>query len=230
MKSINKFANDKVKWFLIPAFTIIFIIGVSGCMHNLSHEKEILAHLEQKYGIEFISLGFEVGSNSVMNCYPKGGCPEADRVKANIRVFSDKNTETEFGDTYFGIIIREDLEAEVFDAISDLPLPMKVFFDSETNFNNIFDSTKTYANFKQWRNNGNPWRINATVTVSINDFDNSEKEEYANKIFDIIEEDGFTGGIRVRFYSSEVFEKLTRTNFIELADDIVFSRNLNRPS
>ena len=71
--------------FIMLFLIIIFMIGISGCMNlpqsEASIQKELLAHLSQKYnGQEFIPLFMEFNATAILNCYPKDSDPEADRV------------------------------------------------------------------------------------------------------------------------------------------------------
>ena len=203
--------------FLILSLIAILIIGGTGCINiplsDSAMKNELLTHLYEKYGVEFepIKLVRGGGSNTLY-CYPKGGCPEEDRIWVNKERVQG---EMYFRDTYFTIIIREDLEAEVFAAISDLPLPKKVLLESDTLIfdpSNIFESTKTYADLMQAINDGNASaRFSIAVAISADDLNESEREEYANQIFDRLEKDGFPGLVNILFYPSEAFEKITRS-------------------
>ena len=220
----------------IFALTLIIIltIGVSGCMGQ-SNKKIMLEHLEKKYGKEFgvwhVSKSgyFPWGGTPFMDCYPKDGDPETDHVK--VEMSPDK---THIKDGYFGILIREDVEADVLSYLSDFSLPMKVYYGRSDYYDNIFDGTKTYADYKEWDNeeSGFSKRLDVTFAVPIDDTDPSKKEEYADQIFDKLEQNGFYSSITVRFYPSEVFEKITRANFIELYkvryEYALFSKIINR--
>ena len=216
---------------LALSLATILMIGAGGCMKpkSESNEKRMLRHLREKYGQEFITLGMRGGGyfgggSSILDCYPAGGDPDVDYVCVEM-------LGTTIDDTYFGIIIREDVEAEVLAVLSDLPLPMKAYFRGDAGyFDETFDGTKTYADFKQWEiNRGKRYRFKVTVAVPMDDTDKSEKEEYAKQIFDRLEKDNFHGRVFVRFYPSEVFEKLTRANYIDLhkSEYANFSESLN---
>ena len=228
----------KFKQCLALSLAIIITIGVSGCMNILqSNESRMLKHLSQKYnGQKFITLYMDGGGyfgqgTTKLHCYPKGGDPKADRVW--VETWTTKEGERIIQDSYFGIIIREDLEAEVLAACSGLPLPMKAYLVSGNMcYDDIFDGSKTYADFKQWINDGNSKRLNVTVSVSADGFDKSEKEQYANQIHDKLEKDGFCGFASVLFYPGEAFDQLTRTNHNELAyqyhdEYAIFSESIN---
>jgi len=215
---------------------IILTIGVSGCMGQ-SNKKIMLEHLEKKYGKEFgvwhVSKSgyFPWGGTPFMDCYPKGGDPETEHVK--IEMNKDENGEITFRDNYFGILIREDFEEDMLSILADLPLSMKAYYsNSPPFFNEIFDGTKTYADFKQWVKDGNSQGLTITIAVPMDGTDKSEKEEYANQIFEKFEQDVFLYSVDVRFYPSEVFEKITRANFIELYkvryEYALFSKIINR--
>jgi len=203
-----------LKRILALALLFILTIGLSGC----TNKKEImLEHLKEKYGQEFVP-GYMAGISTypTLFCYPKGGDPETDRVWIEMTEYTDGSFS--FRDTYFGIIIREDVEAEVLAACSDLPLPMKAYFDSgDGAYNNLFDSTKTYADLKEDEiDSGERYNHAVTIAIPFDGTDDDEKEKYATQIFDKIEQNGYYGRIFVRCYPSEVFEKITRKNVFEL--------------
>ena len=186
----------------------------------------MLRCLSEKYaGQEFISLGVEKsGIYSIsdlftskeygMSCYPKGGDPEADKVSVTM----EKYSEILFSDTYFGIVIREDFEADILSALSDLPPAMKVYL-SQGSFSTDqdFDGTQTYADFKKWQlYSKEPKWFSFTIAVAMNGADESEKEAYANQMFDLLEKDIVYGSITVRYYPSDVFEEITRENVYDI--------------
>ena len=82
---------------------------------------------------------------------------------------------------------------------------------------------------KQWNNdpNNDPCWFTVTVVVSADGLDKSGKEEYEKKIHDKLEEDSLRMSAIVRFYPSETFKKLTRTNFLDLTEPYVFTESIN---
>ena len=188
-----------------------------------SSESIILKHLKAKYGREFIrkdmtNSAFFFRGDPVLYGYPKGGDPDTDKVTATMT--KGENGKREFRDNYFGIMIREDFEADVLAAISDLPQPMKAYSSyNPPYFNEIFDGTKTYADLKQWGiDRGDPKRLDVTIAVPMDGMDKTEKEEYANQVFNKLQQNEYYGLALVCFYPSEVFESITRKNFLDLSD------------
>jgi len=207
----------------ILTVTILLMIGVTGCMDlRTSNEKikdELLAYLSQKYnGQEFVFVGMENtgyfgNGTTVLHCYPKGGDPETDKVW--VETWENEVDGKVIKDNYFWLIVREDVEAEVIAALSGLPLPMKVYNSGIGTVDNALDGSKTYDDLKREE----PF-FDITVVVSMDGTNKSEKEEYANQIFDKIEPNGCRWGIDVCFFPSEAFEKVQRalTNRNELAE------------
>ena len=130
-----------------------FITDISGEESDTVYSEEImLQHLSEKYnGQEFIisrtSLSYAFGGHPIWDCYPKGGDPETDEFF--VEPEKNENGETIFRDNYFGILIREDIEAEVIETCAGMGLPMKVYSRGINCTDNKFDGTKTYADLKQ---------------------------------------------------------------------------------
>jgi len=72
--------------------------------------------------------------------YPTHGNPHEDFIRMR-RHGSEENAR--FFDTFFGVIIRDEIEAVITAALADISLPFKVFFSSDIYyFDNEFDGTK----------------------------------------------------------------------------------------
>lgn len=217
------------KRFLILLLIIIITIGVISCMGILRTDESImLEHLSEKYnGQEFISIGISgshnFGGDPILYCYPKGGDPEADKVK--VTMSKVKNGKRSFSDSYFNIIIREDFEADVLAVLSDMPLPMKVYYSGTSYLDEIFDGTKTYADFKQWEiDRGEPYLFDVEVVLLCEDVENGE--QYANQIFDKLEKDNYHGSVVVFIVSDAgIYEKITRNNWSEIWSEIYREAN-----
>ena len=189
---------------------------------------EILEVIGKKYNTEFVALALERGHSDLLIAYVQGGDTDEDLVRAQ-RVVRDDNAE--YNDTYFGIIIREDIEAEILAVCSGIEPPMRVLYPSNVFFyDNIFDGTKNYADFKQWIADGNPWRFDATIILSLDEI--AEGETYANKVFEKLEKADFCGYIHVVVLQSEDFAKLTRTNLNDIlkqydSQTTLFTKSIN---
>ena len=179
----------------------------------------VLQHLSEKYnGQEFI---VSYASNSYggwltpyWECYPKGGDSETDKVY--VELIKNENGETIFRDDYFGILIREDIEAEVIETCVGMGMPMKVYSEGLGRLDNSFDSTKTYADLKQAIMEG---KEDCTFDISIfllcEDIEN--REEYANQIFDQLSEDGFDKIIDICMIADEkIYDQITRKNCYDI--------------
>ena len=207
--------------FIIAA---LIILGVSSCMgDDLMSDSEIsdylLEYLEEKYnGQEFVPIRF--GNDYIFRCYPKGGDPEADLVKVKMRSYKKEDPNREIRDDYFGIFIREDAEADIANVLSDFELPMKIYYNRSGWYDNIWDGTKTYAEYKAWRNeNGKRNMMDFDICVFADGLDISEKEDYANQVFKILKENDYSGLMCVMFYPSEALENANRINIYQLADE-----------
>ena len=177
-----------------------------------SHEAvrdEILEHLYKKYGIEFEAISLDLGQDAFLIAYPKGGDINTDIVQVQ-RIKRDGVVE--FKDTYFGIIIREEIENEITNILSDIDLPFKVFAASDMfYFNNIFDSTKALSDYRQWEGSHG---LQANIVFELEDFTNAE--DYANRVFNKLEEAGQIMLINTNFFPSEIYAKISRANLLDI--------------
>jgi hypothetical protein len=214
---------------------IISTVGLGGCdIDNIpsnpdttippsqrgAHERreqigaEILAHMYEKYGVEFNIRGHDWDRyQDMLTLYPVWGTFEHERVRVNRRVI---NGEVSILDTYFNIIMREDHEAEVLGFLSDIDLPMKAFSHGSGGFlDNIFDGTKTFADFRR-EGSGAVQSLSVSIAVSY-DGDRENHETIANQIFDALAEAGYAGLVHLSIFDDdELFQTLTRTNRHEI--------------
>ena len=202
---------------VIFALTLITLLtlGLSGCESITA--KRCLKHLSEKYnGQEFIvkytkNGGLFGGGTDYLFCYPKGGDPDTDEV--TVETWKPKGEERIFTDTYFELLIREDVEAEMLAILSDINLPMKVYNTEVSGVeDHRFDSTKTYADVKKAISSD---EINCLFDFSIfllcEDIEN--REQYANKIFDMLEKNNYRGLMAICVISdTDLFERVTRKN------------------
>lgn len=189
---------------------------------------EILEHLNKKYNKEFVAIALERGYSDILHCYVQGGDPDDDNVHAQ-RIM--QNNTSEYNDTYFGIIIREEIEAEIMSLCTNINIPMQVFYLSNSlYYDNMFDSTKNYADLKQWIANGNPWRFTITIVLPL-DVANNENI-YASQIFEILAATGFKGLVNICILPNEGFVKVTRTTLNDIlrqydGQTSLFSESIN---
>jgi len=198
---------------LAIVFAILLFLG--GCsmlnMFTESYEDirdEMLQHLYEKYGIEFTGVSLERGHHDHLIAYPTGGDRDNDFVSMQRHV---RDGEVEFRDTFFGVILRDDLEARVASVLADIGLPFKVFFSPRaTVYDNKFDGTKTFADFNAWVIEGNPFRLSINVTFGI---ESTEcLDAYADRAFEKIRETGYSLGVVLTFAPIEIFEQIDRSN------------------
>jgi hypothetical protein len=191
---------------------------------------ELLEFVYNKYNVELTPIVLNRGYTYELVCYVTGGDPIADRVRVQRTKIENV---FEYGDTYFGFVIREDVEAEILAMCSDIDVPMKAFYPSEHSYyNNIFDDTKTYADLKQWIEDGNPGTSNITIVLSLENAE--ETETYSNRVFESLENAGFRGLVGVLSLPSEGFARVNRTNIDDLNREYnynvktkLFSKSIN---
>ena len=214
-------------------FTTLLFLGGCGMLNMFTESyedirDEMLQHLYEKYGVEFIGDSLERGSHDFLIAYPKYGDMQEDHVRMQ-RHGSGENVR--FSDTFFGVIIRDEIESIITTALADIGLPFKVFFSSHIYyFDNKFDSTKTFADFNAWVAEGNRMRITIGVWLEFNADENVD--EYANRAFEYIEELGYLLHVNLQFAPTIVFEQVTRSNRITIlqqsrGERTTFNRSVN---
>jgi hypothetical protein len=201
------------------AAAIVMIMGVTACMgirfeSDESIRDEMLEFLSNKYnGQEFTARALERDYSDTLYCYVQGGDPIADRVEV---VRKGKGRVKEYRDTYFGILIREYAEDDVLSMCSDIEIPMQAFYATHYYYDNMWDYTKNYADFKEWINDGNPWRFNIAIVISIENIE--DREYYAEQVYTKLTEAGYKGLLAVLAVSDiDVYNKITRENLDELS-------------
>ena len=199
-------------------FVLLVAIGSAGCKE--SNESIMMAHLQEKYpGQEFVKLrvgkaGYFGTGVPYMTCYPKGGDPVNDQV--TVEMNKTEEGEIYFLEDYYGIFIREDIEADVLDILSDMNLPMKVYLDGTGFFGDTCDSTTTYADFKKALIAGEEhWRASISVFMLCEDIDN--REVYAKQAFEMLSEDGIERIIDICVIADKnIYREVTRKNRTEV--------------
>jgi len=185
------------------------MMGVS-CMDPQTRadrvRNEMFEHLEKKYGKEFTEILFILRYDSVNNnnrsrltCYPTGGNPETDRVTV-------MRTGRNIRDNYFGIFIREEVEAEIERICELLSLDVKVFSIGRSYFDNKYDATKDYSDIKSAR------YFIRNVRIAVLAEQDNDMEAISEQIFQTLMDEGLAGFYAVFFLTEEGFNTLTREN------------------
>lgn len=215
----------KVRW-LILLLSILAVAAFFVVTYMNSTERLVQKYLSEKYpGQEFIITSISKGGyfgigSTYMTGYPKGGDPETDKfdVKTYIPVDENGNEgEREFWDNYFAILIREDVEADVFAMLSDLNLPMKVYYRENAYYGMDYDSTNTYADLKKDIVEGKSERwINVSIFLLCKEEENSK--QYAQQIYDtLLSEKGVIFSSDVYMVTDEtIYKEITRKNYYDL--------------
>lgn len=215
----------QVKW-LILAFSILAVAAFFLVTYMNSTERLVQKCLSEKYpGQEFIITSirkggyFGIGSTYVTG-YPKGGDPETDKFEVQTYIPVGENGqkgERRFWDNYYAILIREDVEADVIDTLSDVNLPMKVYYRESGYYEREDDSTKTYAKLKAEILEGkSPRRITVSIFLLCKDAENSK--QYAQQIYDtLLSENGVIFRADVYMVADEtIYKEITRKNYYDV--------------
>jgi len=173
---------------------------------------EMLQNLHEKYGIEFTADSLERGSQDYLIAFPAGGNMQEDFVRIQRH---GTGGSVRFNDTFFGVIIRDDLESGVAAALAGIGLPFKVFFSTDSfAFNNKFNGTKNLADFNAWIEDGNSSRLPITIILGVETNDGAET--VANAAFKKIQKTGYMLHVTLNFTPNEIFEQITRENRVNM--------------
>ena len=209
--------NQKIKTrkhsILAIVFAILLFLGGCGMLNMFTESyedirDEMLQHLYEKYGIEFTGVSLERGHHDHLIAYPTSGDRDNDFVSMQRHV---RDGEVEFRDTFFGVIMRDEIEAIVRDALVDIGLPNKVFFSTRTVvYDDKFDGTKNLADFNQWVEEGNSMHLAIGVTLGTDSVESISV--YADRAFEKLQETGYLLHVSLQFAPLAVFEQITREN------------------
>lgn len=219
------------KRLLALLMSFIIMIGAGGCMSTT--ERQMRAYLSEKYpGQEFITVSISAGGifNEAprMTFYPKGGDPVTDTIKVNTHKTYENSDEgeIEFADNYFDILIRADVEADVRDMLSDVHLPMTVYYKQGGGYFREYDSTKTYADLKKAILEETEFGLtDVWIFMLCEDIEN--RKQYAEQIYDtLLLNSGVVEDAVVYMIADEsIYSKITRKNCydtLKLGDETVF--------
>jgi hypothetical protein len=208
---------NKTYWLLL---TSIILIGVTGCMNILNKDSHtyikdsLLQHLSEKYnGQEFIELSTENGLRETLHCYPKGGDPELDNVMVQRYEDADGNVIT--FDTYFGIVIREDLEKSIVSICSNLGFDALAFSinSSIQGYDEKYDGNCTFADLKRDLDNGAENRFDVQIFISSSD--NIDIEKTADEITKALVDNNLPGAYGIAFIAPTDMNKITRSSNVK---------------
>ena len=194
---------------LVMAVSLCSCLGASVLLKGIASsgeeiiKKETLAYMKEKYcGQEFVAVNVvEEAKHTIINCYPKGSDIETDPVRVERTIVDG---DAEYRDTYFNILIREDLEADVQDMCKDLNLTMIVMFTGSSGLyvDNQFDGTKTYADYKEWEKDHT---FLEEFDVYIYMEEDADFEKTAIEILDQLEDGGMYALLNMCFYPIDTY-------------------------
>ena len=232
--------NNKYSFKVIPdSDNYIEVLG------SLSIRDEMLEHLTRKYKREFIPLSFNVSAwqntNDVtytLACYPQNGDPAYDYTMIK-RV--DEGSNVDYQDTFFGNIIRNEMEREIFDLLTELTFPYMVSYRvGDTFYDDSFNADNTLADLKIWLKKNEPDRIfevDIVIWLQLKgDNDRGymgESEPYIDEMYNLLRvlehEYRFQIGI---VYKEEFVKKMTEPTNVSVyhrSDMVTDLRITNRP-
>lgn len=186
-----------------------------GNLNNDSEQirNEMLEYMNKKYGKTFVGLSLEkrgIDRNSdKLVCYAVG----EDREKDYTYVYRDMNGDiATYSDTYFGVIIRNEVETEIKNIFSSFGYEAKVYSDTLTRiYSNEYDKTKTLFNLKSDKT-----EPGLLVEIAITNTNNTFSENDSQKLFDALSNNEFHGMFTIYYFSKSDFNYITDENENEL--------------
>lgn len=207
---------------LVMTVSLCSCFGLSNVLKGLTSgsesriKSETLAYMKEKYyGQEFVVDRVVIEEkHTIIYCYPKGSDSETDPVRVE-RTIIDGNAQ--YRDTYFNILIREDLEADVGSICKDLGLTVIVKFigSSWLYMDNQFDGTKTYTDFKEWEKE-NKYLVTFKIYIYVDN--QADCESIANEIIQRVQDEGLCASVRMPFYPIEYYTEKNIDNDMEGID------------
>ena len=159
---------------------------------------EMLNRLSSKYKKEFIPLSFSFSDwyntddiTYTLTCYPTGG--DADYDYTTVKR-DEENGAISYRDTFFGNIIRSEIEAEITAILNDLDFPYTVTYRvGETFFDDSFDKNNSLEDFKNWITDNDPdWYFEVDIVIWVQfkgDNDRGyrgELEPYTKEMYELL--------------------------------------------
>lgn len=221
--------KNRILTFLIVA--VLSSILLSGC--NIFNDifkasssqirDEMLEYMSIKYGKNFIGLSLERSgidrSSDKLICYAEG----EDRYKDFTYVYRDVNEDiVTYSDTYFNIVIRDEVEKGIENIMNQLGYEAKAFSGTLTRiYDQKYDSSKTL--FDLMSDNTQPGLL---VEIALTGSFNTLSEEDSQKLFNALSDAKFRGAFSLYYFSKPIFDSITDENenrFLSPVDENVIN-------
>lgn len=200
-------------------YIMAMLLGVSGCMGESKAERiadEMLDYMSAKYGEDFVAIslhtkGVEMGYDELV-CYEANSSPLTDKVYVR-RYTTDDGIE--FHDSYWGILIRSQLEKEINDVcLSYFTTSVTYASMSVHTFN---DELKEDSSLEDGLAMGES--IHATVFIYVESKENNNVDEYARTVLEIIKRKFPHNVMRLFYVTDGTCEKINRNNYNSFLND-----------
>jgi hypothetical protein len=206
----------KIRPVVFGLILVMLMVGASGCgMESFKSRddkiQDTLEYLSDKYdGQEFeFEWSRDLYGKLLVYCYPEWGTYKTEPVRVRREVVDGK---VQYLDSYFGILMREDAEAELVDVCTNLGLKAKVFMDvDESYYENQFDTSKTYEDYVEWDAEDETRDLRAySILIEADDF--TDCEMIADQITEAMKEKQYNYHMGVFFCTPEKYEYFDRGN------------------
>ncbi len=166
--------GKKKRLIVLMGIMLITMMGMTGCMSEKERmEEEMLAHMYEKYGVEFevqefIGRGIDC-SYDVWYCNAKGDHPETDRIEVH-RWYGGE--ETEYSDDYFSRLVRDEVERKIGEVVDNYVPEYKIYMSLGTTYaSEEYCSITQLEDYVQDPDRGSAFKIFIYLLDTVNDED-----------------------------------------------------------
>jgi hypothetical protein len=210
-------SQRNLRIWIVIAVGIMIILGVSGCMgkkeENSKRDPEqvkelVLAHLQEKYGEEFVPLSFSGSSwayvHNTMYVYPKNASKEK---RVEVQVIFNKDGTYKISDNYFGALIAPEYSKVISEFVGEIYKDYKLYiqFDEGVYPDRLNKDTKLEEIYKE----GERFVSFSTVFVNEDSASGIDTLDALRKIAVNMKEKKLVGDVTVYIVRNEKFDSIT---------------------
>jgi hypothetical protein len=206
-------------WLVIAA-GIMIILGVSGCMGKGEEKSKqdpeqvkglVLAHLQEKYGEEFVPLSFSGSSwayvHNTMYVYPKNDSQKS----VEVHIIFNKDGSYQISDNYFGALIAPEYSKVISGFVGEIYKDYKLYiqFDEGVYPDRLNKNTKLEEIYKE----GELFSSSSTVFIKEDSAKGIDSHDSLKKIAEKMIDRKLVGDVTFYIIKNEKFDSITMDAF-----------------